>query len=120
MKLNTAPSTLFSAAELDQDFRDARDVGKVRLGRLCLYFTKFSGTGCVPYDTVSRAWLRQEEVNASLCCGRANFDQFFLMVQDAGGTLYKGQVLSKLLGKQALGVISQTNATVAIGVAPKN
>ena len=50
--------------------------GRVRLGESCLFFPKFSGTTYLPYSQIVNAYLRQEEVNANLCCGRANFDQW--------------------------------------------
>ena len=109
-----SPPSLSQEA-LKQDFQQARDLGKVRLGQSGCYFTRFSGNLCLPYDHIARAWLRQEEVNANLCCGRANFDQFFLMVRDRSGTVHKGEVLSKELGKEALALISERDPEVEIG-----
>lgn len=101
--------------ELERDYRASRDLGKVRLGARCLYFPKLSGVSCLPYGEIARAYLRQEEVNAKLCCGRASFDQFFLMVQGRDGTMYRGQVLNKDVGKQALAHISQADPQAEIG-----
>lgn len=89
MKFKAESSAVLSPAALEQDFQTARDIGKVRLGRQHLYFVKFSGTGYLPYTAAARAWLRQEEVNAGMCCGRINLDQFFLMVQDTDGKVHK-------------------------------
>ena len=107
--------TPLSQEELKQDYQQARDLGKVRLGEHNCYFTRFSGNLSLPYAHIVRAWLRQEEVNANLCCGRANFDQFFLMVQDRDGTVHKGEVVSKELGKEGLALISQYQPRVEIG-----
>ena len=107
--------TSLSQEALKQDFQQARDLGKVRLGQSGCYFTRFSGNLCLPYDHIARAWLRQEEVNDNLCCGRAKFDQFFLMVQDRDGTVNKGEVVSKELGKEGLTLISQYQPGAEIG-----
>ncbi|MDY3905865.1 MAG: DUF6709 family protein [Lawsonibacter sp.] len=107
--------TSLSPQELKTDFQQARDLGKVRLGQSGCYFTRFAGTVCLPWGQILQAWLRQEEVNANLCCGRANFDQFFLMVRDRSGTVHKGEVLSKELGKEALALISERDPEVEIG-----
>ena len=115
MALKVLFPTPLSQEELKTEFRQARDCGKVRLGASCCYFTRFSGTVCLPYDAIVRAWLRQEEVNANLCCGRANFDQFFLMVQDQSGNTHKAEVVSKELGKEALSLISQHRPQAEIG-----
>lgn len=115
MKFKAESSAVLSPAALEQDFQTARDIGKVRLGRQHLYFVKFSGTGYLPYTAAARAWLRQEEVNAGMCCGRINLDQFFLMVQDTDGKVHKAEVLSKELGKWALSHIAAANPAVEIG-----
>ena len=107
--------TSLSPQELKTDFQQARDLGKVRLGQSGCYFTRFAGTVCLPWGHILQAWLRQEEVNANLCCGRANFDQFFLMVQDRDGTVHKGEVVSKELGKEGLTLISQYQPGAEIG-----
>lgn len=115
MKWKAITPQCLPVQDLEEDFRQARDVGGVRLGGRCLYLVKLSGVGYLPYQQVERAWLRQEEVNANLCCGRTNLDQFFLMVQDQEGKTHKAQVISKALGKEALALIAQANPQVEIG-----
>lgn len=114
------PDCQLSAALLEQDLAQARDVGKVRLGERCVYFTRFSSAAYLPYERVARAWLRQEQVNARLCCGTANFDQFFLMVDAGGGTPLRGQVLGKGPGKDCLAHIAARNPAAQIGYRPEN
>ena len=104
-----------SDAELEDDWTRARNIGKVRLGERCLFLTKFSGTHYLPYSRITRVWLRQEEVSAKMCCGRANFDQFYLMVQTGDGQTFKAQVLDKEPGKAALAHISARNPEVQVG-----
>ena len=70
---------------------------------------------CLPYSQVGRVWLRQEEVSAGLCCGRAGFDQFYLMVQDRSGTCLRGQVLNKELGKQATALVLERSPGALLG-----
>ena len=102
-------STSLPREQLCADFRQARSLGRVRLGEHCVYFQKFSGTFALPYDRILRAWVRQEEVRANLCCGRANFDQFYLMVQEEGCAVHRGQVLSKEAGRACLDRIRAKN-----------
>ena len=105
----------FSEEQLQSDLAGAVKVGKVRLGELVLFFSRFSGGTCIPYSEVKHAYLRQEEVNAKLCCGRANFDQFFLMLLGSDGKLRKHQVDDMAKGKLALEYISQRNPDCLIG-----
>ena len=100
---------------LEIDYRSACDLGKVRLGERWLFFPKFSGTAYLPYDQVARVWLRQEEVNARLCCGTANFDQFFLMIEGTDGQLRRAEVENKDRGKEGLVRIPQINPAVQVG-----
>lgn len=101
--------------ELRADFHQARSLGRVRLGERFVHIHKFSGTRSLPYNQISRAWVRQEEVNASLCCGRANFDQFYLMIQEKDGLLLRGQVPHKQAGLDCLARIRVEVPDVLIG-----
>lgn len=102
--------------ELRADFHQARSLGQVRLGERFVHIRKFSGTRSLPYHQISRAWVRQEEVNANLCCGRANFDQFYLMIQEKDGLLLRGQVPHKQAGLDCLARIRAEVPGVLIGL----
>jgi len=101
--------------ELRADFHQARSLGRVRLGERFIHIHKFSGTRSLPYNQISRAWVRQEEVISSLCCGRANFDQFYLMIQEKDGLLLRGQVPHKQAGLDCLARIRAEAPDVLIG-----
>lgn len=107
-----------SAAELEGDWAQARDIGKVRLGEHCLFFARFAGAACLPYRQVARVWLRQEEVNANMCCGRVSLDQFYLMVQTTDGQTLRGQVLDKDCGKAALAHTAARSPEAQVGPPP--
>ena len=108
------PVTL-TEQELERDLSQATKVGKVRLGERFLFFSRFAGGSYMPYSEVVHAYLRQEEVNAKLCCGRANFDQFYLMLMGSDGALRKHQVTDKEKGKLALEHIARRNPDCLIG-----
>ena len=105
----------FSDEQLQADLLAAQKVGKVRLGELGLFISRFSGGTFIPYSEVKHAYLRQEEVNAKLCCGRANFDQFFLMLMGSDGKLRKHQVDDMAKGKLVLEYIARINPDCQIG-----
>ncbi len=87
----------------------------MRLGELCLFFRKLTGAAYLPYGQILRAWLRQEEVKARLCCGTANFDQFYVVMACADGGERRGQVINKDTGKRCLDHIAARNRSVRIG-----
>ena len=117
MKFKPAlPDLEYSLSLVKDDFSQARSIGKVHLGSDYLFLLKFSGTSFLPYSRIVHAWLRQEQVNARLCCGTANFDQFYVMLDCGGGTVYRGQVLNKEVGKDCLAHIARQNPGVKIGL----
>lgn len=101
--------------ELKDDYSRAQNFGNVRLGERWIFFPKFSGTTYLLYDQVVRAWLRQEEVKARVCCGTANFDQFYLVLECADGKQCRGQVINKSSGQLCLDRIKAQNPDVKIG-----
>ena len=109
------PGAVLPTEALAQDYAQARNMGKVHLGEQCLYLRKFSGVSCLPYSQITRAWLRQEEVKARMCCATANFDQFYLVMACADGQERRGQVLDKSTGQQCLDHIAAQNPDVEIG-----
>ena len=115
MRIRQEGTAAVPESELEADFRAARDLGKVRVGERGVFLQKFSGVTFLPFGALERVWLRQEEVNARLCCGTANFDQFFLMLRGRDGQVRKGQVLSKELGKEALARIAAAAPEVESG-----
>ena len=109
------PGAVLPTQALAQDYAQARNMGKVHLGEQCLYLRKFSGVSCLPYSQITRAWLRQEEVKARMCCATANFDQFYLVMACADGQERRGQVLDKPTGQHCLDHIAAQNPSVKIG-----
>ena len=105
----------YTDEQLENDLNNARNVGKVRLGELVLFFSRFAGSTFMPYSEVQHAYLRQEEVTAKMCCSRANFDQFYLMLKGSDGKLRKHQVKDKAAGQSALDYIAGKNPNCIIG-----
>lgn len=109
------PGGLPPEEELERDYAQALSLGKMQLGEHCLFFRKFSGVSCLPYRHIQRAWLRQEEVKARMCCTTANFDQFYVVMACAGGQERRGQVVDKAMGQRCLDHIAAKNPDVKIG-----
>lgn len=69
----------------------------------------------LPYDAITQAYLRIEEVNGRLCCGVASFDMFFLMLKTTEDELIKVEATSKDIVKQMLEEIKKKNDKIEIG-----
>ncbi len=109
------PEAPVSAKVLEQDFSQAAAVGRIHLGDQYLFLKKFSGATYLPYDRITRAWLRQEEVRARMCCATANFDQFYVVLACTDGQERRGQVEDKAAGQRCLDHIAAKHPAVKIG-----
>ena len=103
---------------LERDYAQSRNLGKVRMGERWIFFRKFFGAAYLPYDQVVRAWLRQEEVKARMCCSTANFDQFYVVTDCTDGRQRRGHVADKASGQACLDHITCKNPNVSIGFIP--
>lgn len=106
---------VLSPDAVEQDFLQAKNMDGVYLGERCLYLRRFSGTAYLPYSQILRAWLRQEEVKARMCCATANFDQFYLVMACTDGQERRGRVVDKAEGQRCLDHIADKNPDVKIG-----
>ncbi|MGN0377912.1 MAG: hypothetical protein ACI4ED_09780 [Suilimivivens sp.] len=92
---------------------------KVRLNEQNLEYKKGFKWIALPYEEIVKAYLRIEEVNGTLCCGRANFDMYFLMLQLKGGELLKLECTSKESVKALLEELNRKNDKIEIGYKAK-
>ncbi|MGN1181234.1 MAG: hypothetical protein ACI4SD_08460 [Suilimivivens sp.] len=92
---------------------------KVRLNEQNMEYKKGFKWVELPYREITKAYLRIEEVNGTLCCGRANFDMYFLMLQLSTGELLKLECTSKESVKEMLEVLKQKNDKIEIGYKAK-
>ena len=80
---------------LDAEFASAATYGKIKLGKTAIFWKVTLRWFYLPLNMVQRVYRRVEEVNAKMCCGRANFDIQKLMLvlnDDTTLELYIGEV----------------------------
>lgn len=53
---------LVDDAEHAEDWKSAEEIGRVRLGRLCLYYRDLGRKYCVPYEYIDRRFTRVNTV----------------------------------------------------------
>ena len=92
---------------------------KIKLNEQNLEYRKGFKWIALSYEEVEKAYLRIEEVNGTLCCGRANFDMYFLMLRLKGGELLKLECTSKESVKEMLELLKEKNAMIEIGYKAK-
>lgn len=58
---------------LAAEYKNAREIGIIRLGESCLFFRKHFKRYYIPYTEISRCFRRVMTVPARLCCGKGDF-----------------------------------------------
>lgn len=92
----------------------AKETKKIKLEETQLSYKKgFKWCG-VPYNSITNAYMRIEEVNGRLCCGVASFDMHFLMLKTESG-LVKIELESKEIVKAVLEELHSRNPQIEIG-----
>ena len=81
------PGGAISSPELSADFEAAESFDKVRVGKLGVYWREGFRLRALPYGSFERVFIRIQEVNGKLCCGKAVF-QYFRLVFVRGGKEY--------------------------------
>lgn len=66
------------------------------------------------FDSITNAYLRIEEIEAKVCCGRANFDRSFLVLT-VGGKEVVIEMETKAQVKHVLEKLPEKNPSIIIG-----
>ena len=100
------------------DYSQARDLGRVRLGQLGLYFPHVTWAGFLPLEQVEGAYLRIEDSPVSMGCRRVPMGQHYLMVVLQTGESRKAAVNSRSDGDWVLEQLKAQAPHIAIGYQP--
>lgn len=114
MKFKTNTSVEIMEDQLILDYSSAGRQEKLKLGELCLYIVHTLYAEYVPYETITRAYRRIEDVRGKLCCGVCTYEIHHLVME------VEGKEMTVLLeGKDAaqaaLDIISRKNPAAVIG-----
>ena len=101
-----------------EDFAQARELGRVRLGDKALYYPHLTWTGVLPLEQVERAYLRIEDVPVGMGCRRVPMGQHYLMAVLPGGESRRAAVHSRKEGDWALERLAESAPQIQIGYVP--
>lgn len=73
-----------NSAEVAEDFAAAQQFDKVRVGKLGVYFKEGFRIRYLSYQDFDRAFIRVNEVDGKLCCGKSTFQYFRLVFVRSG------------------------------------
>ena len=72
------------SVEVAEDVAGAQQFDKIKVGKLGVYFKEGFHTKYLSYQDFDRVFIRINEVNGKLCCGKSTF-QYFRLVFVRGG-----------------------------------
>lgn len=106
---------VIDSAELLADFEAAKRFDNVWVGDLGVYYKDGFKTNYISYAELERVFIRVQEVNGKLCCGRAVF-YYYRLVFVVDGEEY-ADVITETEGlyDKALPVIGEKAPSVALG-----
>ena len=67
------------SVEVAEDFAAAEQFDKVKVGKLGVYFKEGFRPKSLSYQDFDRAFIRINEVDGKLCCGKSTFQYFRLV-----------------------------------------
>lgn len=85
--------------DMEQDYKESREFGIVRLGTARLYFRRLRRVYYIPYADIRRCFRRVMLVPARLCCGRGNLEVENLVICTDRGEAAQIQLPGAKAGK---------------------
>ena len=84
MKFESLTSPAADVSALQEEYKQAREIGKLRLGQQHLYFRTGLKSYYLPYQDITRYFRRVMQVPAKLCCGKGDFEIEHLVICGEG------------------------------------
>lgn len=92
MKFFPLVTEVDDAPSLTSEYNAAREIGKLRLGELRLFFRDRRKVYYIPYKDVRRCFRRVQLVPARMCCGKGDFEIENLVICGERGELCQIQL----------------------------
>ncbi len=114
-KIFHSPAGAVTDGAVQADFESAAKFDKALVGALGVYYRDGFRIKYVPYSALERAFIRIQEVNGRMCCGRAVF-AYYRLVLVVGGKEW-GDIMSEdeKAMDDALAAIAARSSATAIG-----
>lgn len=111
----SSPSGPVSDAAITADYDGAQRFDKVLVGSLGVYYRDGFKIKYVPYTALERAFIRVQEVNGRMCCGKAVFSYFRLVFVVRGKEWGDAISEDEKAMDDALAAIARRSPATAIG-----
>ena len=119
MKFESLASQALDASLLQEEYKQAREIGKLRLGERNLYVRAGLKSYYVPYSDIRRYFRRVMQVPAKLCCGNGNFEIEHLVICGDGRELIQVQLPGAKAARIVMECLAELAPNAAVGRAPE-
>lgn len=83
MKFYGLTDTAVDNAVLEKEYKEARQIGAIRLGETCFQFKSRLKNYYIPYTDIKQCFRRVMGVNLKMCCGKGEMQVENLVIGDA-------------------------------------
>ena len=120
MKFHPLVTVVNDRNSLESEYRAAREIGKVRLGELRLFFRSGLKIYYIPYKDVRRCFRRVQVIPARRRFGRGDFQLENLVICGGEGELAQVQLPGTKAAKQLMEELEERIPEAEFGKPPKN
>lgn len=115
MKFEALASLTDNPSLLQEEYKQAREIGKLRLGRKHLYFRAGLKLYYMPYTDLKRYFRRVMQVPAKMCCGKGNFEIENLVLCGDSGELAQIQLPGSKAARIVMECLAECAPDAAVG-----
>ena len=115
MKFESLASQAADSSLLQEEYKQAREIGKLRLGQRNLYIRAGLKLYYIPYSDIRRYFRRVMQVPAKMCCGKGNFEIENLVICGDGGELAQVQLPGTKAAKIVMECLAELAPNAVVG-----
>ena len=115
MKFESLASQAADPSLLQEEYKQAREIGKLRLGNRNLFFRVGLKAYHIPYADIRRYFRRVMQVPAKMCCGNGNFEIENLVICGDAGELAQIQLPGAKAAKIVMDCLAELAPDAAVG-----
>ena len=115
MKFESLTSQAANPSLLPEEYKQAREIGKLRLGQRNLFFRAGLKLFYIPYSDIQRYFRRVMQVPAKMCCGKGNFEIENLVICGDGRELAQIQLPGAKAAKIVMESLGALAPNAAVG-----
>ena len=115
MKFESLASPAANPSLLQDEYKQAREIGKLRLGQRNLFFRAGLKSYYIAYSDIQRYFRRVMQVPAKMCCGKGNFEIENLVICGGGRELAQIQLPGAKAAKVVMESLAELAPNAAVG-----